>query len=64
MKFADENKVNMTLPSDLRTGQSQQAEARMASQPSGRVINEVKDQQMGKMNRQDDSGHGSLRHPG
>ena len=51
MKFADENKVNMTPAQRSQNRAKLQAEARMASQPSGRVINEVKDQQMGKMNQ-------------
>ena len=51
MKFADENKVNMTPAQRSQNRAKLQAEARMASQPSGRAINEVKEQQMGRMNQ-------------
>lgn len=51
MKFADDNNVNMTPAQRSQNRAKLQAEARMASQPSGRVINEVKDQQMSRMNQ-------------
>lgn len=51
MKFADENKVNMTPAQRSQERAKLQAEARMASQPSGRAINEVKGQQAGRMNQ-------------
>lgn len=51
MRFADDNNVNMTPAQRSQNRAKLQAEARMASQPSGRAINEVKDQQMGRMNQ-------------
>ena len=51
IRFADDNNVNMTPAQRSQNRAKVQAEARMASQPSGRAINEVKDQQMGRMNQ-------------
>ena len=51
IKFADENNVNMTPAQRSQNRAKLQREARMASQPSGRAINEVKEQQMGRMNQ-------------
>lgn len=51
IKFADENNVSMTPAQRGQSKPQLQREARMASQPSGAAINEIKDQQAGRLNQ-------------
>ena len=51
IKFADENKVTMTPAQRSQKRAQLQREARMASQPSGAAIHQVKDEQMGRLNQ-------------
>lgn len=51
IKFADDNNVNMTPAQRTQRRAQLQREARMASQPSGAAINEVKQQQSGRLNQ-------------
>lgn len=51
IKFADDNNVNMSPAQRSQKRAQLQREARMASQPSGAAINEIRDQQSAKLNQ-------------